>query len=348
MESEEFTKSKEWFPRLFGFNENPAKVQSQFSISSDEKGDYNITSKVNNKTYSVGNFQLRDLQSFSDIKDRSGGKFNIIVGNGTENVDADIITCETNPENDGATFQMASNFNCLDHLPGKRPPKDLLSNYITHYEQGAPGTVACGPALVYRQYLIPMPSGNNGQMTEDIMLLSRTPAVVEDGYVNEVPENFDYSDPNLYQVGVHQNIDVTLGRAGDNRRKYKIITGQRIHQVFCSTLSFGILYDTDFNLKVASYILTTEYKLTILSAIENSIKYPGRKGSNKVFLCLLGGGAFGNPLPLIAKAISDNTDLIQKSGLEVNLVCFDQSIANTVYPHLKDTIEKTGGQMINL
>lgn len=43
-------------------------------------------------------------------------------------------------------------------------------------------------------------------MTEDIYkFLSRIPLVV-----TEIPQNFDYSDPKLYQIGVHQNIDVTL------------------------------------------------------------------------------------------------------------------------------------------
>ena len=345
---ERFSNKGEWFSKLFGFYENPEDVFSKFSVSLDEKGDSYITSKINNKTYCVGNFKIRDLQSFDRVKERTGGKLNIIIGNGTELVDADIITCETNPENNGATFQMASNFNCLDHMPGKRPPTGYLSDYPTHHEQGGPGTVACGPALVYRQYLIPMPTGSFGQLTEDIELLSRTPIKVNDGYAEKIPENFDYSDLNLYQVGVHQNIDVTLGRAGRNGNYYKIITDQRIHQVFCSTIPFGNVPDSEFELKVASYILNAEYKLTILSAIENSIKYPDKKGSNKVFLCLLGAGNFENPISIITGAIADCKDLIIKSGLDVNLVCFNQSIADNVYPFLKETIEKTGGKMINL
>lgn len=346
---ESFNNKKEWFSRLFGFEENPKTIQSQFSISTDNKGDFYITSKENNKTYCVGNFQIRDFQSFNHIQDSEhDGKFNIIIGDGTEKVGSDIITSETNPENNGSTFQMASNFNCLDHIPGHKPPRGLLSNYPTHGEQGGPGTVACGPALVYRQYLLPMPNGRTGQMEDDIELLSRTPITVEDGYIREIPEFFDYSNPNLYQIGVHQNIDVTLGRAGVDCKKYRIIKDQRIHQVFCSTVSFGSVSDNDFNLNVASSILKNEYKLTILSAMENSIKYPDRKGSKKVFLCLLGTGCFFNPLSLVSEAISDCTEFIKKSGLDVNLVCFNQKIADQVIPFLKNTIEQTGGSVINL
>ena len=248
---EKFNNKEEWFSKLFGFYENPKDVFSKFSISTDEKGDSFITSKINNKTYCVGNFSIRNLQSFGDVTERSGGKLNIIIGNGTELVDADIITCETNPENDGATFQMASNFNCLDRMPGKRPPFGYLSDYPTHHEQGGPGTVACGPDLVYRQYLIPMPSGLNGQLTDNIELLSRTPIEVNDGYVGKIPKDFDYSDLNLYQIGVHQNIDVTLGRAGRHGNQYRIITNQRIHQVFCSTIPFVSVPNSEFELKVA-------------------------------------------------------------------------------------------------
>lgn len=288
------------------------------------------------------------MHSFQSIKESDHGTFNLLIGDGTEKVDSDIITCETNPENDGSTFQIASNFNCLDHIPSQKPPNGLLSNYPTHFEQGGPGTVACGPALLYQQYFISHVSGQIGQMEEDIELLSRTPMTVEDGYIREIPEFFDYSNPNLYQIGVHQNIDVTLGRAGIDCDQYRIVNDQRIHQAFCSTISFGSVYDTEFNLNVASSILKTEYRLTILAAMENSIKYPDRKVSKKVFLCLLGTGAFFNPISLVSNAISDCTDIIKKSGLEVNLVCFNQKIANQVYPFLKNTIEQTNGKVINL
>lgn len=336
--TEVFKNKAEWFEKLFGFKEIPETVQSKFTISTDENGDSFLISQVNNKKYSIGTFKCRDLKSFDSTPMRDGGKFNIIVGDGSENVDADIIMCETNPENDGSTFQMASNFNCLDHLPGKKPPNGYISEYITHHEQGGPGTVVCGPAVLYRQYFV-----------DEVHLLERTPIIVDDGYAIDIPENdFDYSNSNLYQVGVHQNIDVTLGRAGRCNRYYRIIDNQRIHQVFCSTIPFGDLPESEFNLKVASYILTAEYRMTILAAIENSLKYPGRKGSNKLFLCLLGTGAFGNPIELVTKCIADCSDLIQKSGLEVNLTCFNQSIADEVLPFLKDTIEKTGGKVINL
>lgn len=70
---------------FFDSEENPKIIQSQFSISTDDKGDFYITSKVNNKTYCVGNFKIRDFQSFNDIKESEhGGKLYIIIGNRTE------------------------------------------------------------------------------------------------------------------------------------------------------------------------------------------------------------------------------------------------------------------------
>ena len=48
------------------------------------------------------------MQSFQGIKENDHGTFNQHIGDGTEKVDSDIITCETNPENDQSTFQIAS------------------------------------------------------------------------------------------------------------------------------------------------------------------------------------------------------------------------------------------------
>ncbi|KAH0787013.1 hypothetical protein GPJ56_009011 [Histomonas meleagridis] len=343
-----FSESNEWFTRLFGFEEVPNQVASHFSLSKDRNGDIMITSKDNGKSYSVGNFQIRDLKSFKDLQEIGGGTLNLLVGNGSQTVDADIITCETNPENNGATFQMASNFNCLDHMPYKKPPMGYLSYYVTSHEQGGPGTVACGPALVYRQYLLPHPSGRIGQMDEDVQLLSRTPAEVIDGYVHYLPPLFNWSNPDNYQVGVHQNIDVTLGRSGNRGNQFRIVENQRIHQVFCSTLCFGYVEKSNANLKIAENILSNEYKLTVLSAWENSLKYPGKKGSKKLFLCLIGGGAFGNPIDLICRSISSAVELIIKSGLEVYLVCFNKNEYNKVIQYIKNDVEKTGGKEIFL
>ena len=163
-----------------------------------------------------------------------------------------------------------------------------------------------------------------------------------------VPLNFNWANPDNYQVGVHQNIDVTLGRSGLHGKNIRIVTNQRIHQFFCSTLCFGNVGKSDATLEIAQNIVCNEYKMTVLSEWENSLKYPGRKGSKKLFLCLIGGGTFGNPIELICEEVSKAVDLIVKSGLEAYLVCFNKSVYNSISSCVKETVKETGGKEVFL
>jgi hypothetical protein len=256
------------------------------------------------------------------------------------------MVSQADPQNHGATYQVASNFNCLDHLPGSRPPNGLVSTYVTSREQGGPATVACGPALVYRQYFVPLKSGEVGQLNGDIELLSMTPAVVEDGYVRDVGDpSFDWGLPDVISVGVHREIDVTMGRAS---REFRIVEGQRVHQVFGAALWFGsFIRMMERTEAIGRAILSEVYRNTILAAWENSQLFPGRPGSRKCFLTLIGTGVFRNPPALVADAISGCREIIVDSGLDVYLVCWSKQSYHEMYPLVQAVVEATGGSVIN-
>ena len=92
-------------------------------------------------------------------------------------------------------------------------------------------------------------------------------------------------------------------------------------------------------------LLTAEYRATILAAWENSILYPGRKGSNKLSLTLLGGGVFCNPYQIICGAIAANIKLIKESGLKVYLTCYDESTFDEVMQYLETAVNETNGKI---
>jgi hypothetical protein len=94
-------------------------------------------------------------------------------------------------------------------------------------------------------------------------------------------------------------------------------------------------------------MLAAEYQTTVTAAWELSQKYPGRKGSNKLFLTLLGGGVFCNPASLFTGAICRCKDVIVKSGLQVNIVCYCQQEFMEVFPYVKDLMESTGGTVLS-
>jgi hypothetical protein len=216
---------------------------------------------------------------------------------------------------------------------------------VTSREQGGLATVACGPALVYRQYFVPLKSGV-GQLDGDIELLSMTPAVVEDGYVTDVgDESFDWRQPDVVRVGVHREIDVTMGRAG---RDFRIVEGQRVHQVFGAGLWFGSLIGmTERTAAIGQTIPSEVYRNTILTAWENSLLFPGRPGSRRCFLTLTGTGVFRKPPEFVGDAISNCQQIIIDSGVDVCLVCWSKRSCQEMFLLVQAVVEAAGGSVID-
>lgn len=113
---------------------------------------------------------------------------------------------------------------------------------------------------------------------------------------------------------------------------------QVIHQVFTAAVNLAglgplksgvcaLIPDVDVK-ALARFILKAAYRGTILAASENADltppEFPGRR---KLFLTLVGGGVFANEMPWIVDAILDNIELIQATGLQVTLVCFNRCVS---------------------
>jgi hypothetical protein len=55
-----------------------------------------------------------------------------------------------------ATFQAASQFNCLEFTGPSLTPEAGVSIYEFDRTQGPACAIACGPATVYRNYFVPL------------------------------------------------------------------------------------------------------------------------------------------------------------------------------------------------
>ena len=60
------------------------------------------------------------------------------------------------PENRWATFQVASQFNCLEFVGPSVVPEDGITGYVMDRTQGPACSIACGPATAYRNYFVDM------------------------------------------------------------------------------------------------------------------------------------------------------------------------------------------------
>jgi hypothetical protein len=123
-------------------------------------------------------------------------------------------------------------------------------------------------------------------------------------------------------VAIHENIQVS--HTIDKDKQWTLIDHpQFIHQVFCSTIPLGrynILLKDDIS--TLCFLLEGAYNGAYLAAHKTQAK--------KLFLTLIGGGVFYNPIELILKSILKVHRQWKNRGLsigEVILVIFDPLVA---------------------
>lgn len=385
MESESFA-PKDWFNVIFGFRETEESVSKNFEVV--EKKDYvELKSKENGRTFNAGNFQIRtsERETYHLSESRGGGKLHIIHGHGkgTKNFKLiDVLSIQSIPEWDGATFLAASNFNCLEFVSCHQDARIGVTCYYADPTQGPYAAIACGPAAVYRNYFYKH-DGVVGQISSEINLLNETPIPVEHGYakipnaesLQKPPEKrpnrfvsffknlfvkktenddqkptentFDWSDPKIWKVGVHRNCEVTMTR-GPDRTFCVSPAGLISHHVYAAAFNFvSDVVKNELTIGISRELLKAEYRATVLAAWENSILFPDRRGSKKLNLTLLGGGVFANPYEIICEAILANVELIKESGLDVYITCFDDRTFDKIFEKIGPAVDETNGKIFD-
>lgn len=343
-----------WFHHLFGFSESHEAVYQNIEVEETPAGAI-MKCKVNGKTFNAGHFTLRNTTSFQNLPIRGGGKFNILLGGDRRAFRVvDVLTAQSRPEFNGATFLAASNFNCMEFTSHGC---ETVTSYVSDITQGPYTALASGPAALYRVYFVPHGDGYKGQLEHEVNILQDTPlprtmvhgyCVIQPEHIEELMK-FDWTDVSKYYVGVHENCEVTTTRDPEHRGRFMDApSGQIVHQIYAAAFNYGSIrkavIETPETYKITRYMLEGEYRSTIMAAWELSEKYPGRAGSRKVVLTPLGGGVFLNPANIICEAIAACEELIVQSGLEVYLVSFSGDDAYVKY--LEGVVKRTGGEVI--
>ncbi|CAK9060718.1 Uncharacterized protein SCF082_LOCUS31929, partial [Durusdinium trenchii] len=130
----------------------------------------------------------------------------------------------------------------------------------------------------------------------------------------------------LLRIGLHLDTQVTLKGAS-----------HVVSQAYCSAMP--VRYGTPASERwrpLATLVLEAAYEATILAAIENA----ERTRINRLFLTLLGGGAFGNMTAWITDAISRAVLRYPHSGLDIAIVSYGQS-----KPTTHDHVERLNQQL---
>jgi len=232
--------------------------------------------------------------------------------------------------NPGATFQVASQLNCLEMVDPDITPADGIDMYARDNTQGPYCSIACAGGTLHRNYSWNM-NEKSYENTEQNQVHNADKLLgalggnikVQNGYtMHDGPMPLEITQTlqankekleklkGLLKVGFHQDVGVTYWRDALGNLKY-VPRGTTVTQVFCSGLAFQNVNEDIINSYDALGYLWHEalYEATLRAAHVNA----QRTGNKKVFLTLIGGGAFNNKKKWIvngiAKACTLNLDL---------------------------------------
>ena len=312
-----------WFQALTGFRENEVDdVAAQFVIDGEC-----ITSTANGRTMRVGTFETPTL---GELRQRAAD----VAHPGTlrlgETV-AGVQHLHLDPDNRGALFQVASQFNTLEMVSPDVTPEDGIDRYADDRTQGPACAIACGAGTIHRNYLVPV-GDQIGQTAarqidclDDLAAALGVDVAMRNGYalprdaeLHRISEtlaamNADDLDAirSRLRIGLQHDTEVTLDDAGHT-----------VTQAYCSALPVAYSqHPTERWEPFARLVLDGAYEATLAAAVVNRAS----TGNRNVFLTLLGGGAFGNPSRWITDAIRRATRIFVATDIDVRIVSYGGS-----------------------
>lgn len=335
--------SELWFRDVFGFAEKKGfnTNRGRFLLHEKPEGGHTLESHANGAVFDLGVFEYPSL---SELRARLAPKpegeplgaltFGNIVG--------DVGELHRDHEQAGAVFQVASQFNCLEMAgPGIRP-EDGITKYVLDKTQGPSCALACPAATVFRNYFV----RGTGQAGENQLDMLCDVAKVVDNEANEywklkngycmprsawameelgerlqADEELCEAVREHLRVGIHWSTEVTPG-------------SHKVCQVFCSALpvAYVPVVPAAHWRSFGRAVLDATYDATLCAA---ALLAHQRQARVAVYLTVVGGGAFGNPLPWITGALERALRLHEQDPLDVRVVHFGK-LAGGVFAALEE------------
>jgi hypothetical protein len=307
-----------WFEDLMGFAEqSPEQVRANIRCDGER-----LISGVNGRVVRCGRLTTPSLtelrRAFGDAHHGAPAKVREVVG--------DVRALHAAPENAGALFQAASQFNLLEMTGPGVTPEQGVGIYEYDRTQGPACAVACGGGTIYRNYFATVRSGGVerlGQTAEhQIDCLAELgealggPGLWEmrNGYALATAAGLQTINARLSGCSDAER-DALRGllRVGVQHEVEVLGTEHTVAQVYGSAMpvSYGRppapLWEP-----MARLVLEASYEATVLAARHHGIQ--------TLYLTLLGGGVFGNDDGWISDAIVRALRLA--SCLDVRIVSY--------------------------
>jgi hypothetical protein len=317
-----------WFERLTGFAEqSPQQVRENLSLTGGI-----LRSNVNGREMAYGQLEtpsLADLRAQVAAIGYPAGKISV------REVVADVQQLHTYSENAGALFQVASQFNLLEMIGPDFSPENGVGIYENDPTQGPACAIAAGAGTIYRNYFA-MVNGKIGQsslnqidcladigiamgntndrlweMKNGYALPTKNGLAEVSNRLRACTESELDAIRKLLRIGIQWNTEVTYGDVK-----------HVVSQVYCSALPVAYCnHPANMWAEFAQLVLEASYEALISAAVLNA----KRTGNNKVFLTLLGGGAFGNEMAWIVRAIRRAILLHKNAALNLAIVSYGSS-----------------------
>jgi hypothetical protein len=273
----------DWFERLTGFRETDYDdTRAKLRIEGSR-----LQSLINGKSYGVGELELVSLQALRERVKSGGGlsgrlKVSVVTG--------DVRQMHQSPENAGALFQVASQFNLLEMVSPTVTPEHGVTRYQHDHTQGPACAIAAGAATIYRNYFAPV-GGSYGQTVDrqfdgladlgDVLSRALKQPVetlwkMQNGYALCTHFGLDAMAEHLVTldlqsldtlrgklcIGIHRDVEVT-DAIGEKR--------PLVSQAFCSALPVAYTHVPPSHWEVfASLVLQAAYEATMLAAVLNA------------------------------------------------------------------------------
>lgn len=317
-----------WFETLTSFPEvSPQQIRENITVDGTA-----LRSRVNGKVLVCGQLEIPSL---AELRERVHSSRHEVGKMSVREEVANVQHLHTNESNAGSLFQVASQFNLLEMASPSVTPERGVGIYENDHTQGPACAVAAGAGTIYRNYFA-IVNGQPGQSARNqIDCLADIGAALgnsesrlwemRNGYalashsgLVEISNRLRASSEReldelrqLLRIGIQWDTQVTL-----NDSKHIV------SQAYCSALPVAYSHHSS-NLwaEFARLVLEASYEATICTAVLNSI----RNENNRLFLTLLGGGAFGNETDWIMRGIQRALNLYKHVDLDVAIVSYGSS-----------------------
>lgn len=317
-----------WFEKLTGFKEeSPEYVRSNLRIEGND-----FVSLGNSQRFSFGKLETLTLE---ELKNRCGNIADFNSKIQVEEIVADVQELHSKKENSNALFQAASQFNLLEMVSPTITPEQGIDRYEFDYTQGPACAIACGAGTIYRNYFVEVKgqigqSANNQidcleligkelkneelnlwKMKNGYALINQNGLLTINKKIAEFTELEREHLKEKLKTGIQWNTEVT-----------KSNTKHKVSQIYCSALPVAYSQIESFYWEYfARVILEATYESTLLAGVLNM----KNNKSNKVFLTLVGGGAFGNEEYWILESMQKAIRKFKNVPLDIKIVSYGMS-----------------------